>query len=111
LKNIIGTGHVKRKRNDKLLDWFSTEGALTKEDNVIFAERIFMANSAVNWIKTSTVKGELGSRETEAYMKIVKLYLQKKIDIGWQDGTINVYIKKLNGEEDEDSFFETLNGE
>ena len=102
---------MKKKRNNKLLDWFSTEGALTKENNIIFAERIFMANSAVNWIKTSTAKGELGSRETEAYMKVVKLYLQKKIDMGWQDGAISIYIKKIDGEEDEDNFFETLNGE
>lgn len=102
---------MKEKKNNKLLDWFLTEGALIKEGNTVFAERIFMANSAVNWIKASTTDGTLNSREIEAYMKIVKLYLQEKIDMSWQNGVINMHIEKTDDGEIDEDFFETLNGE
>ena len=42
---------MKTKKSNKIIKWFIEEGALTQENNLYIAERIFNANSFINWIR------------------------------------------------------------
>ena len=81
---------MKKKKNNKLIKWFIDEGALTQESNLYIAERIFQANSFVNWIRENSVDKTLDKDEIEQSMQVIRMFLQKKINLEWKNGTINV---------------------
>jgi len=76
------------KTGNKALEWFIKEGALTQQDNIYTAPRVFVANSIINWVKTesSTLKQE----EIEYIMKTVRLFLQNQLELKWADGRIEI---------------------
>ena len=80
----------KRKEKSRLIKWFIDEGALTQESNLYVAERIFQANSFVNWIRKSSFDETLNKDEIEQSMHVIRMFLQKKINLEWKNGTINV---------------------
>jgi len=81
---------MKKKENNKLIKWFIDEGALTQESNLYMAERIFQANSFVNWIRENSADKVLDKKEIEQSMLAIRMFLQKKINLEWKNGTINV---------------------
>jgi len=101
-----------KNKNKKLLKWFKDQGVLKRKGNLYVADRAFMAHSAVNWIKKRASQGLLDTKEIEENMSVIRLFLQKKVDLMWEDGIINVVM--INSEEDTDNEsnrLEASNGE
>ena len=88
---------MKKKEKNKLIKWFIDEGALTQENNLYLADRIFQANSFVNWIKEKSIGKTLDKKEIEESM--LAMFLQKKINLEWKNGTINISDILLDEEE------------
>jgi len=89
----------KKKEKNKLIKWFIDEGALTQENNLYLADRIFQANSFVNWIKEKSIGKTLDKKEIEESMLAIRMFLQKKINLEWKNGTINISDILLDEEE------------
>jgi len=92
----------KRKEKSRLIKWFIDEGALTQESNLYIAERIFQANSFVNWIRKNSFDKTLNKDEIEQSMHVIRMFLQKKINLEWKNGTINISDILLDEEETND---------
>ena len=90
---------TKKKEKNKLIKWFIDEGALTQENNLYIGDRIFQANSFVNWIRENSVGKTLDKEEIEQSMVAIRMFLQKKINLEWKNGTINVSDILLDDEE------------
>jgi hypothetical protein len=93
---------MKKKEKNKLIKWFIDEGALTQENNLYLADRIFQANSFVNWIKEKSIGKTLDKKEIEESMLAIRMFLQKKINLEWKNGTINISDILLDEEETND---------
>ena len=73
---------------------------VAKKDNLYIADRIFRANSIVNWIKKSSIDKTLNKKEIEENMHIVRMFLQNKINLEWENGIINVFTLPPSEEKD-----------
>lgn len=62
---------------------------ISKEDNLLNCQKIFIANSFIKWIQANS-KDDL---QFAGYLKEVVRYLEGEIDLYWEKGTIK--IKKL----------------
>jgi len=91
---------TKKKEKSNLIKWFIDEGALQQKDNLYIADRIFRANSIVNWIKKSSINKTLNKKEIEENMHIVRMFLQNKINLEWENGIINVFTLPPSEEKD-----------
>ncbi len=83
----------KKETNNNVLKWFVKEGAVTKEENLYIAPRAFLANSIINFIKKAAIDKILSPDEIQEKMEIVRLFLQKKVDLKWDNGTIKTTIQ------------------
>jgi len=99
---FTGDASMKKKEKNKLIKWFIDEGALTQENNLYLADRIFQANSFVNWIKEKSIGKTLDKKEIEESMLAIRMFLQKKINLEWKNGTINISDILLDEEETND---------
>jgi hypothetical protein len=90
---------MSKKKENKLIKWFIDEGALIQENNLYKAERVFQANSFVSWIRKNSIGKTLDKKEIEQSMLAIRMFLQKKINLEWKNGTINVSDILLNEEE------------
>ena len=79
-----------KKKNNKILKWFVEEGALTQKGNFYIADRAFRANSFINWIKQSSLDEALDENDIEKTMLLIRMFLQNKINLKWEDGIIKV---------------------
>ena len=84
MKFIGDASMRKKKEKNKLIKWFIDEGALTQENNLYLADRIFQANSFVNWIKEKSIGKTLDKKEIEESMLAIRMFLQKKINLEWK---------------------------
>jgi len=75
-----------------ILVWLKDEGAITKENNIYHAERAFFANSVIQWCIQQKEGKNLLPDQIENYMKAVKLFLEKKVDLFWEDDIIKIHI-------------------
>lgn len=80
-----------KNNKNKLLEWFTKEGALFQDGNLYVANRVFIANSVVNWAKSSA--SSLKEGELDYIMKTLRLFLQNKIELRWADGRIEIVPK------------------
>ena len=94
---------MRKKKSNKLIKWFIDEGALKQEDNLYIAERAFRANSVINWIKRGSIDKTLSKKEIEENMLIVRMFLQNKINLEWENGIINVFALPLSNEKASDA--------
>ena len=76
------------KVNNRALEWFVQEGALTQEGNLYEAQRVFVANSIIMWIREQSTS--LQQEEIEYVMKTVRLFLQNQINLKWNLGRIEI---------------------
>ena len=88
-----------------IFQWLSDENAFSVEDNVYYAERAFFANSVVLWLKKQQEANSLNDGQLDRYMKLLRFFLQKKLDLFWDNGMINVQAaeSKLKGGQLDDS--------
>jgi len=100
LTKLTGDASVKKKKSNKLIEWFVEEGTLKQEGNLYIAGKAFRANSVINWIKKGSLDKTLSKKEIEENMLIVRMFLQDKIDLEWENGMINVFTLPLSEEKD-----------
>ena len=102
---------MKQKKNSNLIKWFRDEGALTLDGKVYHAERIFLAHSAVNWLRERASSKLLTGDELKRYMEVIKLFLQKKVDLKWEDDIISVIVNEEEVSHNESNRVEATNGQ
>jgi len=90
---------MKTKKSNKIIQWFIEEGALTQEENLYIAERIFKANSFISWLKKNSLNKTLNEKEIEQSMLAIRMFLQNKINLSWKNGIINISDILLDEEE------------
>ena len=91
---------MKNKKKKKILEWFVKEGALTQEENLYVAEKVFTAHSIVGWIRKNASR--MKQDQIERMMKIVRLFLKDKLDLKWDGAKVEVITRaseKYNLEE------------
>jgi hypothetical protein len=79
---------------DTLLQWLRDEGALYRDDNIYYADKAFIANSIVQWCAKRSASKNISNAELDKYFHSLRLFLQNKIDIYWDDDIINVKVRK-----------------
>ena len=82
-----------KERKKVIFQWLLDEEAFSTEGNVHYAERAFFANSAISWLEKQKKTNNLNDDQLERYMKLLHLFLQKKLDLFWNKGMINVQTK------------------
>lgn len=60
------------------------------EDNVFMAEKLFVVNSVVHWVVKKAKSGEFDSAQVRNYLNVVASYLNGKIEIFWDNGSLYV---------------------
>lgn len=63
------------------------------EDNVVYAEKIFIINSVVKYIYRDAGKNSVNKDELMLYGEAIDRYLKNEVDIVWKHG--NIIIKDL----------------
>ena len=102
---------MKKRKNNNLIKWFRDEGALTLDGKVYYAERTFLAHSAVNWLRKRASDKKLKGEELNRYMEVIKLFLQKKVDLKWEDDIISVIVNEEEVSHNESNRVEATNGQ
>ena len=94
----------KRKFKNILLD----HDLITRENNIIRAERAFVANSAAQWGMGKIARDEFNKAQIDSFGKILKAYLKGRINLSWEDGMLRMETKmrdqsheQRNGEDSE----------
>ena len=84
------------KDNDSYshVNWLLDEGAIKYEDNLVCAERAFVANSVLNWCSRKAKEKRLDKEQARQYLRMLSFFIKKKIDLYWQDGIINASVEK-----------------
>jgi HD superfamily phosphohydrolase len=59
---------------------------IKKSDNIYFADRIFVANSIINWI----LENYKDEKQIQFYLEKLESFLDKEIKLFWEDGTIKI---------------------
>ncbi len=94
---------MKSKNNKIYFDWLLEEGAINYEygHNVIFAERAFVANSILRWCARKAKQKTMNEEHMRQYLKMLRFFIKKKIDLYWENGTINTNLEHSpRGEKD-----------
>ena len=88
-------------KNNTHVKWLKDEGAIIEKDNVIYAPRAFVANSVLKWCVKKIKEKSLNKVQIEDYLKTVRFFIKKKIDLCWKNGiiTASVYEKATTNEE------------
>lgn len=60
------------------------------EDNVFMAEKLFVVSSVVHWVVEKAKSGEFDSAQVRNYLNVVASYLNGKIEIFWENGSLYV---------------------
>ena len=79
-------------KNNAHVKWLKDEGAIIEEDNVVHASRAFMANSVLKWCVRKTKENSLNEMQIEDYLKTVRFFIKKKIDLCWKNGIITASV-------------------
>jgi hypothetical protein len=77
-----------QKNNKSFLDWLNKENQISKENNVIFAERAFFTNSAMRWIISRQKQGLISEGEVSTHINTLRSFLKKELDLCWDNGKI-----------------------
>jgi len=79
-------------RSSLHIKWLKDEGAIVEEDNVIHASRAFMANSVLKWCTKKIKEKSLNKIQIEDYLKTVRFFIKKRIDLCWKNGIITASV-------------------
>ena len=61
-----------------------------KEDNVVFAEKLFIINSVINYLFKDKYYSDIDKNMILDYGELINKYLKGEVDIFWKDGTLMV---------------------
>jgi hypothetical protein len=87
----MNEAHEELARNivKKMADKF-----MTIEDNVYHADRLFMASGVVTHALAKYESGEMPQAQLHQYLLALDKYLNKQLDIFWEDGILKVMQEK-----------------
>ena len=63
------------------------------DNNIVWAQRAFMANSVAQWCIRKITNKEFSQKQIDSFGKILFLYLRNKIDLEWEGDTLAVRRK------------------
>lgn len=66
------------------------ERYLSEEENVVNAEKLFVAASVVKDAIRRQLSGEISENECKSYFVAIEKYMQGQIELFWEDGIIKV---------------------
>jgi hypothetical protein len=62
----------------------------TKMDNVVYAEKLFIINTIVNYLFRDKHYTEIDKKELMEYGEVINKFLKNEVDIFWKDGKLMV---------------------
>lgn len=65
-----------------------------KIDNVVYAEKMFIINTIINYLFKDKNYWELDKHKIIEYGELINKYLIDEVDIFWKDGTLMVGYKE-----------------
>jgi len=71
---------------------------ITYEDNVIWAERAFMAHSAARWCVEKIETKDLTPLQIESFGDVLLQYLKGDVDLFWSNGVLRVQDREEKNE-------------
>ena len=77
---------MKNKIKNILMDY----NLIAYEDNVVWAERAFKINSITQYYIRKISENELTSQEIEYFATILQMFLNKEVDLFWEDGVVKI---------------------
>jgi len=77
---------------DMLLQWLQDEKAIYKDDNIYYAEKAFLVNSIIQWCAKRKRLKNISNDELDRHFHSLRLFLQNKLDLFWEDGIINMRV-------------------
>jgi hypothetical protein len=83
-------------KSKKIKKFLFEHDLLKYKNKCIYAERAFMANSAVQWCLKKIDDDEFSQNQIDSFGKILMLYLEDKIDLSWQKGMLCMTHKTSN---------------
>ena len=63
---------------------------IDKEENVLYAEKMFIINTVINFLFKGKTYKEVDQFQVARYGEIIHKYLNSEVDIFWQDGILMV---------------------
>lgn len=70
---------------------------LEKEENIIYADKLFVINTVINFLFAGKSYKELDQFKIARYGEFIHKYLQGEVDIYWEDGIL--MIRDLENDE------------
>lgn len=61
-----------------------------KKDNIVYAHKLFIINSIVNYLFKDKYYTEIDKNKLLEYGALITRYLEDEVDIYWQDGILMV---------------------
>lgn len=68
----------------------------SKEENVVYADKIFIINTVINYLFKDKQYWELDKHTVMEYGEIINKYLAEEVDIYWQDGVLMVRDRNVD---------------
>jgi len=63
---------------------------LNKEENIIYAHKLFIINTVINFLFSGKSYKELDQFQIARYGEYIHKYLQDEVDIVWKDGILTI---------------------
>jgi len=77
---------MKEKINKVLFD----HKLITREKNIIYASRAFIAHSAAVWCIKKISNKEFSQKQIDSFGKILMMHLEGHIDLFWEEGMLRM---------------------
>lgn len=64
--------------------------SITREDNIIYIEKLFIINTVINYLFKDKTYREIDQFQIARYGEIINRYLLNEVDIFWKDSKLMV---------------------
>ena len=73
-----------------ILALFRDPRCLYQEENVLYCDKLFIVNSAMKWLYNKITEESMELSEMKSHLNYINLFLDDKVELNWQDGTLVV---------------------
>lgn len=89
-----------KRNNEAIIEYLKdVDPTYRVEGNVIYAEKVFIVRSIVDWCSKSQEAEKLGMDQIKAYLTLVHKFIKGDINLFWEDDSIS-YTKIIRSEKD-----------
>lgn len=67
---------------------------LKQDDNIYYADKLFIINSVVEWIQSRVRKDSITRSQLRNYASIIQNYLDNKLGLHWEGDDLMVSVHK-----------------